>query len=285
MDWSPVEYCQTLAGYVWRGERLHLSFRLGGLNSEQAVRMRLQSVAHAAQRSHEIRPDARELIDTISWNGADPLTVLEQTESLVGAQCQVPQPDEAHGFGDEGDRFAGHLLIVQCIAGRLGRWAVRDAELPDAKLARTLHRSVGPMPSGDAQSLIAAGEELFRMGQGDEAAKYLLNADRVRRNTATLFKLAVCLWKCERYADALWAIRACLLEDIGAFESPATLLKAQMVESSLRAIAEKRTTQEALEAAIGRLPEGSRQGLTSTIDRLESDAFDIDVDFDGALGG
>lgn len=240
--------------------------------------MRLQSIAHGALRSHEVVPKAREILEQINWSGADPLSALESTEQLVADQCRTPQADDAGDFAADGDRQIARLLITQCVAGRLGRWAVREGELDDAKLARGLLKNVGPMQATDAATLVIAAEELFRMGQYVEAASYLLNADRARRSTSCLFKLAVCLWKAARYDGALWSIRACLLEDLGAFDRPESLLKAQMVESSLRAIVEKRGSFDALQAAIGRLPEGSREGIISTIDRLEGDAFDIDVD-------
>jgi hypothetical protein len=59
----------------------------------------------------------------------------------------------------------------------------------------------------------------------------------MQRSVEGLFKMSICLWKEGYLVAALWAIRACLLEDLSAFPSAKWLLKAQMVESNLKSLA------------------------------------------------
>ena len=263
-----------MAGQIWRGERTHLSERLAGLNSEQSVRSRLRVLAAPLVQSTDLEPAARAGLETTDFARDDPLSVLERTEAIVSAQISMRYPtlDTFDLAAGTTDHRISRLLITQCVAGRLGRWAVRKEEIADAKLARGLVKKLGAVASAQPESLVIAGEELYRMGQYSEAATCLLDADRTHRSVDGLFKAAVCLWKSENYLGALWAIRTCLLEDVADFDGADDLLKAQMIESSLRTMVEGRGAYDP-QQRLRQLPEEASQNLLSTIDEIEETAF------------
>jgi len=278
-SFSAVEACQRIAEEIWSGDRAHLGERVGGLNSEQAVRARLRVLAGPLAHAMDLVPEARAALDTIEFVKDDPLTVLERTEQMVAAQFSGGQAtlDSVAEPKGETARRVGRLLVIQCVAGRLGRWAVRDAEIGDAKLARKLLKHFPQTGAKQRSSLVIAAEELYRMGQFEEAARCLLDADRAQRSPDVLFKAAVSYWKAENFRAALWCIRACLLEDIADFEGVDALLKAQMVESSLRAIVE-RSDEFSPKEMLKHLPEEITQSLSTTIDTMDRVAFGPRVD-------
>ena len=235
-----VEACRRVAEEIWRGERARLSFGVGGLNSERAVRIRLGEIGGRLAVADDLSGAAADELQGIGWAKDDPLSILERTERVV--ELQRPEPLAGVSRLAEDPSFALHLglqlLVTESLAGRIGRWAVRDPEVPDARLARSLFRDLA-VPSADAVAeVLESAQELYARERFDEAARRFLEADRAQRTPVGLFSAAVALWKAKRCPEALWAIRTCLLEDVQRFERPDVLLRAHMVESSLRTIVE-----------------------------------------------
>jgi hypothetical protein len=245
--WTAVEACVRVAEEIWQGARTHLSERLGGLASEDAVRSRLRVLAGPLNKAQDLTPDARAIFERIDFVRDDPLAVREQCEALVAAQLPgrfaslEPIAEETRSTPKRVTR----LVIVQSVAGRLGRWAVRDGEIDDAKLARGLFRRAPSREDADREALVEAAEAAFREGRLDDATRLLLEADRARRSPDVLYKLAVARFRASAHAEARWAIRACLLEDVEEFEGPEALLRAHAVESGLAALAEQAPRERA----------------------------------------
>lgn len=233
----PAEAARRLAFDIWCGDQTHVGFHVGGLNQERAVRDRLEWLRDAVDPAH-VTPDAFSALSAVRIDTADPLAILEASEEAVAA-CFPSRVRGSAALLDAAPPALAvvRILVVQSLAGRLGRWAVRDHEVADARTARSLARQLGPIrPRTSEAELLAEAKALFGSSRFDEAAIRFLEVDRLRRSPDALFKAALALWKGEHYEHALWAIRACLLEDIHSFDTPDALLKAQIVESSLEAI-------------------------------------------------
>jgi hypothetical protein len=241
---SSVDACRLIAAEIWRAERPHAHFGLSGLNSEQAVRERLQKLAMELEAIDEL-PDllALQLVG-VGWTRDEPLTLLEKTERMVSSHCirRFTLPDDLLRDRDPITFQVARLLIVQCVAGRLGLWAVRTGEIPDARFARAMLKDVSDADWSEYRALIDASEELYRLGRHRDAAIALLSADRLVRTAAGLLQSAVSLTKAGDYMSALWAVRAALLEPKSAFESPHAYLKAHKIEGRLRAIIDGRSS-------------------------------------------
>lgn len=208
--------------------------RLGGLVSERVVRARLDAVLERAPEGTGIR----RLIPKGLFTSADPLTALEQTERAVAELHPefFPSPWAILELIDRSPAL--QLLILQSIAGRQGRWAVRDAEVKDAKIGRDLLRGLGPIdPLGSAAKLEAAKTAYFA-GSYLEASRLLVDADRSERTVEGSVQLAVALWRAGSIEAAVWAIRVALLEELDRFDLK-TLLHAHRIESSLRLLHEQ----------------------------------------------
>jgi hypothetical protein len=208
--------------------------RLGGLVSERVVRARLDAVLERAPEGTGIR----RLIPKGLFTSADPLTALEQTERAVAELHPefFPSPWAILELIDRSPAL--QLLILQSIAGRQGRWAVRDVEVKDAKIGRDLLRGLGPIdPLGSAAKLEAAKTAYFA-GSYLEASRLLVDADRSERTVEGSVQLAVALWRAGSIEAAVWAIRVALLEELDRFDLK-TLLHAHRIESSLRLLHEQ----------------------------------------------
>lgn len=240
---TPVEACRVLAGEVFRRERDVDNLRTGGLNSEKAVRQRLQSMAMELMRVPDLDDKIALHLYAIQWNDEDPLTILEKTESLV----EKLRRERVAGAGtllrgnDRVSDLAVRLLILQGIAGRVGRWAVRAGEIPDARTARSHYRDLEKPEWSSYCSLIEEANEAFAVGDHATVVSKIFDADRLVRTPASLVMAAVSLCRLGDFVGALWAIRTCLLEPLEAFESEAAHRKAKTLEQRVREIVEGRS--------------------------------------------
>src|SRR5262245_4759512 len=120
---SAAEACRQIAHEVWRAERSSEPFAVHGLNSEHAVRDRLKKFALDLQASGDLPLTLRPELAAINFASDAPLSILERCEALIERSGRAAQA-------------LARMLIVQSIAGRLGRWAVHSAEIPDARTGR-----------------------------------------------------------------------------------------------------------------------------------------------------
>src|SRR5262245_30239520 len=222
---TSVEGCRQIAQEIWRVERPAEPFFVHGLNSERAVRDRLQKTAMEVAAQPDVPEALTETLNAINFANDDPLSILERTETMITvfrpsayASCE----DLIQGSGPSG-ALVLRLLIVQSIGGRLGRWAVRNPEIPDARTARALYKDLGEAHWSQYRALLETSEELAAQQRFREAASSLLDADRLVRTAAGLLRAATALTKAGDYISALWTTRACLLEQRTSFESPASL--------------------------------------------------------------
>lgn len=237
-----VEVCRLLAAEIWRTERVHEGLGLAGLNSESAVRDRLRKLGRELIAARAL-PDALLLrLSTVGWAEEDPLALLDKTEQLMALHRPggYAGPDALLEGADPVTLLLIRALVLQSIGGRLGRWAVRSPEIPDARTARALYRGLGEVEWQQYRALLSAAEALFVDGRYREAAASLLDADRLVRTAAGLLRATVALTKAGDFISALWAVRAALLEPHSGFESGEAHLRARRIEGKLRAIIEGR---------------------------------------------
>ncbi|MFO0723117.1 MAG: hypothetical protein U1E65_04980 [Myxococcota bacterium] len=209
--------------------------RLGGLTSERVVRQRLDSILERIPLS----VISRSTLPRGLFGRADPLTALEHTERAV-EQAHPEYFPGPLGLMEVVDRsLVLELLIIQSIAGRQGRWAIRDSEVEDAKIGRELLRLVGPASPDENAAKLERARAAYLSGDHAAAVRDLVDVDRHDRTPTGAVQLALALWRLGQIPQALWAIRVALLEDLDRFELRA-LHHAQCVESSLRLIAEGR---------------------------------------------
>jgi hypothetical protein len=258
---SAVEACRLLAGEIWRREKKLDHFRTGGLNSDKAVRQRLQSIAMEMQRAPNLDEKVALHLHSIRWLDADPLTILERTEGLVDRQCRdgYASVDALVRDRNRATELAIRLLVLQGLAGRMGRWAVRAGEIPDARIARAQYRELRTPEWSQYRKLTEEAAVAFEWADYQTAAAKIFDADRLVRTPATLMTAAVSLSRVADFAGALWAIRVCLLEPEESFESEAALKKARNLETRLRDIVSSR--QETPLEAEALLLEGSSEAV------------------------
>jgi hypothetical protein len=249
---TSIEICRQAAQEVWRVERAAEPFFVHGLSSERSVRERLQRTAMELLASTALTESFERELRAINFSTDDPLSVLERTEALLAHFLPGHWSSPEDLFQSTGARMqlALRLLIVQCVAGRLGKWAVRPQEIPDARIARSLHKGLGVSKWAQYRALLDASEELLSAGRHREAATSLLDADRLVRTASGLLKAATALTTAGDYISALWTVRTCLLEQRSTFESNQSLEKALRLEQRLCAVIEGRaeiplTTSEA----------------------------------------
>lgn len=231
---SAVREGRGVAEQVWTGRLPRGRLRLGGLNSERVVRARLDAVLERAPEGTGVRS----LLPRGLFTSADPLTALEQTERAVEKLHPEYFPSP-WAVLEEVDRSpALELLILQSIAGRQGRWAVREAEVKDAKIGRDLLRGLGPIDPLGARAKLEGAKAAYFAGSYLEASRLLVDADRSERTIDGSVQLAVALWRAGSIDAAVWAIRVALLEDLDRYDLK-TLLHAHRIESSLRLLHEQ----------------------------------------------
>lgn len=223
---SLVDQLRDRAGAIWRGEVGRGDPSFAGLASEGAVRRRLAALANASAAQLPAE-DPRRFALALPFEHGAPLALLEATEGLLTRHADLQALLEP-------------LFLAQCLAGRLGRWAVRAAEVPDARLARALYRDAqANAPEGSAQLLERAAAALAQ-GAYREAIRRYLEADRLERTPSGLLRVAIALCRLGDHVAALWTIRAALLEPPGAFESEQAHQATLTLESRLRTVVEAR---------------------------------------------
>src|SRR5687767_7211384 len=122
---SAIEACRQLAHEIWRVERPSEPFVVHGLISERTVRERLQKTAMELEAQKDV-PDALALkLMGINFSSDDPLSILERTEEMVSLFKPGTYLSADHLIEGSGTSIVLtlRLLIVQSLAGRLGRWA------------------------------------------------------------------------------------------------------------------------------------------------------------------
>jgi hypothetical protein len=239
---SSVEAARMLGAEVWRAERPHEAFSVSGLNSERAVRERLQKIAMDLE-GLDYLPDVTAIqLIAIGWAKDDPLTILQKTERMLSTHRTGPVSsiDELLDPADKPTVFLTRLIVVQSIAGRLGKWSVRAPEIADARTARALFKDLGETNYAQYRALLTASDALIHTGRFRDAALSMLDADRLVRTAAGLLRAATALTRAGDYVGALWCVRACLLEANASFESQDAVLRAHRLEGRLRAIFEGR---------------------------------------------
>jgi hypothetical protein len=242
MRLSPVDACRILAGEVFRRERRIENLRTGGLNTEKAVRQRLMSMAMELSRTRGLDDGVALSLYALRWNEDDPLTILEKTEALLERTCREPlaTPGSLLRIADRTVGLLARLLVLQCLAGRLGRWAVRSGELLDARTARGRYRDLGTPEWSQYCRLTDEASAAFQAGDHRLAATKVFDADRLVRTPSMLLLAAVSLCRVKDFVGALWTVRTCLLEPEESFENEAAFKKAKTLELRLREIVEGR---------------------------------------------
>jgi hypothetical protein len=270
-----VEACRRFAAEIWRAERPHEHLGVHALNTEVTVRERLQKIAMELDAMPVVADGVQRTLLTIDWLGDDPLSILERTEQMLMIDWPYGwvSVDDMLAHASPATMVLVRLLLVQSIAGRLGRWAVRTGEIPDARTARTLYKDLGEAHWSQYRALMNASAELIEAGRHRDAAISLLDADRLVRTPAGLLKAAVQLGKAGDFISALWAIRAALLEQRASFETLDARDNALEIELRLRAIIEGRA---AVPLALDEVEllgegEGEGEGASESEDRTEAE--------------
>ena len=235
-----VQACRQYAAQLWRGDRTHMFDRVGGLVGESAVRTRVKMLTGPLVNATDLGGPARSVMASIDLQRDDPLSLLEKTEQMIRLQLPGDHSDShaIEAISARSSRRLAMSLVVQSLAGRLGVWATRDEEIEDARIGRRLAKLALVRDDLTRGAMLEAAQEFYGTDDLLHVVACLLGADRLRRSIDGLFKAAVVLWKLDECAQALWVIRACLLEEVQHF-APETLLLAQRTESLLRLIVER----------------------------------------------
>lgn len=221
-----VDQLRNRAGAIWRGEEDRGGPAFAGLSSEAAVRGRLAALAESAA-AQLAEDDPRRFALALPFEHGAPLALLEATEGLLNRHAELQE-------------LLAPIFLAQCVAGRLGRWAVRAAEVSDARLARGLYRDArANSPEGAAQ-LIERAAAALAQGAYREAIRLYLEADRLERTPSGLLRVAIALCRLGDHVAALWAIRAALLEPPISFESQQAHQATLTLEARLRTVVEAR---------------------------------------------
>jgi hypothetical protein len=243
---TAIDVCHRMAHEMWCGQRLHVSEPISGLNSETAIRVRLRNILVSLEMLSEgLVEETYNLLMSIDILRDAPIAVLDTSEAMLRAQFpgRVTNTELLEDAGHSAIGGLSRLIICQSIAARMGVWAVRADALDTAKLAHSVFRLADSAPDVDVEELRRLGALQYRKKEYEEAAACYLSADRTRRGAEGLYKASISLWRIGQDEGALWAIRACLLEDLSQFPSAKWLLKAQIVESRLTSLLSDKAEQ------------------------------------------
>ena len=276
MPVDAVQACRQYAEQIWRGDRTHMFDRVAGLVSESAVRTRVKMLTGPLGNASDLGEPARAVMASTDLQRDDPLSVLERTEQMIRLQLPGEHPDSraVDAISARSSRRLAMSLVVQSLGGRLGVWATRDEELDDARIGRRLAKLALVRDDLTRGAMLAAADDFYGTGDLMHVVACLLGADRLRRSIEGLFKAAVALWKLEEHTQALWVIRACLLEEVHHF-APETLLLAQRTESLLRLIVE-RGPHSGLGDSV-RAPAATRSGIERAAFAPSTASADLDL--------
>lgn len=243
---EPVRLARELAASIWRGDRPATPWALAGLNSDDAVRGRLAGCVKELLSQPNLTADVTVALHRIDTASDDPLTILEKTEGLVDrifTRRLEQGGGRWHVDGDHTPRLAVRLLLIQSIAGRLGQWAVRTEEIPDARVARAIAKDLETPDWSEYNALIELGAKAFEQSAFREGARAYLEADLLVRTPVGLLHASACLCHVGDYIGALWAIRACLLEPAKTFDNEQAVERARTLEARLSELVEGRKVQ------------------------------------------
>lgn len=239
-----VHRMRALASEIWHGDRPVAPFDLHGLNSEAAVRGRLQLVLRDLFALPNLPIAVTEVLRLLDPTERAPLHVLERTEDLL--QHIASHHESIDALVADPNPVVRHVLrlaLVQSIGGRMGHWAVRSEEIPDARIARGLYRGGVAVDWSYYTKLLARGVWCFEQRDFRGCAAMHLEADRLVRTPTGLIHIAVSLCHLGDFVGALWAIRACLVEPDAAFESARSVERARTLRQRLAALVAERQMQ------------------------------------------
>ncbi len=243
-----VEATRALAAQVWRGGRSPVPYGVAGLNSEATVRARLARICRELLALPNLPIAVAEVVRLLEVERRPPLHVLERTEDLL--EHVAGHLDSVDALVAETDPVVRHLVrlaVVQSVGGRLGWWAVRGDEIPDARIARALYRDGPAVDWSHYTDLVDRGAACFAQRDFARAVQIHLELDRLVRTPTGKIHIAVSLCHLGDFVGALWAIRSCLLEPHTTFESPRSAERARTLRDRLAALVAERQL-EPLEA-------------------------------------
>ena len=229
-----------MADEIWSGQRLHIQEPVSGFNSETAIRIRLRNILNTLEMlSDDLVEEACDVLMSIDILNDAPKLVTRRCEQMLASQLPGPirNPDVMKTASHSALGGLSRLLICQDIAARNGVWPAQAASEEDYATARRLRTEAKSVPTMEFEDLRKKGAAAYKSKNYKAAASFFTSADSKKRSIEGLYKLAVSLWRLGDVEGGLWAIRACLLEDLKNFPSPRWLLKAQMIESRLESLA------------------------------------------------
>ncbi len=232
---TAVEICRKMAREIWLGDRKVSGFRVQGLNTTGAVRERLRAIAGQIPKEPGLNRRLALFLASVDWEREASELILKKTEEMLdrtvgGSYRSIDGLLSSSGHNAE---MGLGLMVVQSLAGRLGLWAVRSEERPDAEVAKRLSWGLGAPDWGRYNALNQQAQSLAESLNFQEAARCLMDADRLVRTPAGLIQASACLCQVRDYPGALWAIRAALLEPEKSFESDRSIEKARELHDRL----------------------------------------------------
>lgn len=233
---SAVDACRRLAGALWRRERHLDDLQLGGLNSSYAVRDRLRALRRELLRRGRLPERARARLSRIDFSRGTPFSILTGTEAIL--EMLTPE-SEAEGVqllrAPRAEvACAARMVVVQCLAARLGWWIPRGEEVEDAQLAQGRYRAIHKPAWGAYRDLVQAAHARYERGHHLLAAQAVFHADRLVRSPRELLLGVEALRALGAIDAALWTCRVCLLEPLASFSSQAQYLRVEALEARLK---------------------------------------------------
>ena len=281
---TAVEHCYQMADEIWSGQRLHIKEPVSGFNSETAIRIRLRNILNTLEMvSDDLSEEACDVLMSIDILNDAPKLIIRRCEQMLSSQLPGPirNPDVLKTANHSAMGGLSRLLICQDIAARNGVWPAHTGAEQDHATARRLRKKTETTPVMEFDELRKKGASAYKGKKYKAAASFYLSADAKQRSIEGLYKLAVCLWRLGDIEGGLWAIRACLLEELKNFPSPRWLLKAQMIESRLASL----VTGEGLEENTDFTIANPARVQTATESKLDDGGLVIPAELDDPEGG
>jgi hypothetical protein len=247
-----IEAARGIAGEVWSRCRALSRLRLRGLNSEKAVRRRLQETAGP-------------IADDAEWMEAPAEELVERSEQALSMACPGAWPSAdrlLHGVAGAA-QVALDLVVIQSLAARMGHWRPTRHERRDAAIA---YRHVAARSPGfeEYRDLLSRARRSAKTGDHEAAVRHRFAADRLVRTAANLVDAASSLCRLGDRRAALWSLRVALLEPNASFGEPharmfAEKLYESLVQEELDSSEEILLASQDIEVAIDLRAEGAQR--------------------------
>ena len=267
---SAVQAARHVAAELWRGARSSAPWRSHGLNSESAVRRRLQWLAARLLAKVELPVPAERTLSTIDWFDDSAFAIARR---IVHRLNQVK--DTTEGW----TRALARLVVVQRLAARLGWWPPGQDETEDYRVASLLYRGVDELPECSLAEAVANARRHHVDHRTEAALMGWLAADRIHRTPGPLLHAGALLCRAGRIRHARWVLRAALLEPADTFPSVEVFGRTRLLSAQLSlllshyrdlggdVIASVQRAGEALDARILDAPRTSRPPSTAPVHR------------------